>query len=107
MRLVRLLVLLVAVACSESTSSGGGVTVSVRNNFFDPATVTIPVGQGVTWVWSSGGTAHNVTFAVPDVAPPGCPTQGSGTCTRTFTATGTFTYVCNIHSGMSGRVLVQ
>ena len=96
-----------AVACSESTSAGGGTTVSVQNNFFDPASVTVAVGQAVTWVWNSGGSTHNVIFLAPDVSPANCPTQGSGNCTRTFGTAGTFNYQCTIHPGMSGRVVVQ
>lgn len=110
MRLVRRLlvgVLLTGVACSESTSSGGGLTVSVQNNFFNPAVLTISTGQTVTWAWNSGGTQHNVTFLVPD-APPNCPTQGSGSCSRTFATAGPFDYQCTIHGiVMSGRVVVQ
>lgn len=48
---------------SEPGDSGNsGPMVAVRNNFFDPATLDVPVNGTVTWAWNSGGVEHNVTF---------------------------------------------
>ena len=53
---------------------GGGVTpvatteVSVRDNFFTPASIMVAPGATVTWTWA-GSDAHNVTFSVA-VSPP-------------------------------------
>jgi chitinase len=79
-------------------------TVSIAGMAFSPATITISVGQSVTWrnndtvshtstsdggVWDSAALAPGATF------------------TRTFTAAGSFPYHCNFHPSMMGTVVVQ
>jgi plastocyanin len=87
--------------------SGSTVTVTTPNETFSPAAVTIPVGGTVTWQFS--GTRHNVTFQGTTVPPGGnVPDQEPGTsASRSFTAPGTYNYLCSRHGGMTGRVTVQ
>jgi hypothetical protein len=79
---------------------------------FEPADVTINVGEKVTWINQSG--AHNVvfedgTFDVPSsaVGPASWPPDVS----RTFPAPGVFRYFCELHgtptTGMFGIVRVN
>ncbi|MGH7751593.1 MAG: plastocyanin/azurin family copper-binding protein [Gemmatimonadales bacterium] len=83
------------------------VGVSIQNNSFNPDLVGIQAGGTVTWTWNSGSVDHNVTFTGgPQPLPTNSTTKNSGTYPWTFNATGTYTYVCNIHAGMSGRVVV-
>jgi len=86
------------------SGSGGGLTVQVADDFFTPATVTGSVGQPITWVWT-GSNSHNVTFA--DSTVGGSPTQSSGTFQQVFGASGTYTYGCTLHPGMTGTVTIQ
>ena len=101
---------------ATATTGGGpppGPTVQVRNNFFDPAIITISVGQTVTWVWANDQIQdHNV---LPDAGTipgrSGAPEDGPTTFSFTFTEVGTFRYFCQNHGapngiGMSGRVVV-
>ena len=82
------------------------VNVSVGNNFFNPANVTINVNDQVTWTWSAGSFSHNTTG--PGTPPLwSSPTQSSGTFSRVFTTAGTFAYRCTLHIGMNGSVTVQ
>jgi plastocyanin len=98
------------VGCGGSDSPTGtdnppaGNTVQVRNNNFSPTPISVAVNETVTFQWSSGGVAHNVTFQ----DGPASPSQGSGTFPRTFQAAGSFPYVCTIHAaeGMAGVVNV-
>lgn len=85
-------------------TTGGANTVTVGNNFFSPATITVPVGTAVTWNWAQGDVSHNVTFDDGQHSE----TQSSGQFQRTFTAAGTFPYHCTIHGAavMSGTVTV-
>ena len=88
---------------SEPNDPGGnGLTVAVSNNVFTPSALTVPVNSTVTWQWSSGGVAHNVTFATG----PNSGDLTSGSFPRTFSAAGTFPYSCTIHGaqGMTGVV---
>jgi plastocyanin len=74
---------------------------------FSPQTVTVDVGDTVTWKWMSG--PHTTTRA------SGSETWDSGimatgaTFSHTFTQAGTFPYVCTIHVslGMTGTVKVN
>jgi plastocyanin len=106
---------LVAAAVLGCSSGGGGLsappdtgnsgmTVAVRNNLFDPATLEVPVNSTVTWVWNSGGVEHNVTFQ----SGPSSGNRTSGSFVRTFQTAGTYAYVCAIHGaqGMTGVVNV-
>lgn len=89
---------------SEPGGAGNNMTVAVRNNLFDPATIEVPVNSTVTWAWNSGGVEHNVTFQTG----PSSGNLSSGSFPRTFQTAGTYAYVCTIHQaqGMSGVVNV-
>ena len=89
----------------------------VKNNFFEsgsngsqaPSVDTIPAGEAVRFVWQSAEVEHNVI-------PQGSPLfQGiSGSIKSPFTFgpvrianPGTYHYDCNLHTGMSGIIVVQ
>lgn len=86
-------------------TNGGSAGVTVGNNFFSPATLSVATGATVTWTWAMGDTLHTVTF---DDNAPGSSPQSSGTFQRTFTTAGTYSYFCSIHGKnvMSGSVTV-
>ncbi len=89
-------------------SSTGSAAVTIGDNFFRPARITVERVDGqaqVTWTWT-GSNQHNVTF---DAGRPNSVIQSSGTFTRTLTDAGSFTYICTIHGRavMSGTVEVQ
>lgn len=94
-----------AVAPAEFTAE-----VDVRNNFFQPASVTIPAGSRVRWTWrNTSGVVHNVA----SMGPPSFPSSaaaisGDGsTYQHVFAAAGTYRYECTLHAGMTGTVVVQ
>ncbi|MEZ4225770.1 MAG: plastocyanin/azurin family copper-binding protein [Polyangiaceae bacterium] len=89
------------------------------DNSFQPASLTIPVGGTVRWVWQEKG--HTVTGGTGcgDYAPGWCsPTNSScqnaptsdvgATYDRKFTAAGSNPYYCRPHCGMmKGTITVQ
>ena len=92
---------------SDSTTGpmdAQGNTVTVGNNFFSPADLSVATGTTVTWTWAAGAVEHNVTF--DDGQHSG--TQSSGSFPRTFSAAGTYPYHCTIHGAavMHGTVTV-
>ena len=91
---------LVKVESSSPPPSAANVT--VNDNVFNPSATTIALGGQVTWTWS-GFQPHNVTFQSGESSA----TQSSGTFSRTFTAAGSFSYQCTVHSGMQGSVSVD
>jgi amicyanin len=87
---------------SATAPSGTKAKVSITNFAFDPAAVTVKVGTTVTWT-NNDVVAHTVTFK--DVANSPVLNRGN-TFSRTFTAVGTYTYICSIHPFMHGTVVV-
>jgi plastocyanin len=77
--------------------------VSIVDFDFQPATVTIAVGESVTWT-NAGATAHTVTSTT------GAWESGTITptfsFTRTFAQVGSFPYRCEIHHSMQGTIAV-
>ena len=108
---------------TPALAQGKTVEVSMRNNpkaIFSPATVNVKVGDTVKWT-NPGIITHTVTFdpaAAVDKAnvalPEGVAPFDSGnmeqdaTFSHTFTAKGTYKYVCKLHEamGMVGTVVV-
>ena len=93
--------------------------VTVGNNTFSPADITVAAGTTVRWTWDtcSGGpdpytgaggqtcVDHSIVW---DGAGTASPTQSQGTYQRTFDTGGTYAYHCAIHgAAMSGKVVVQ
>jgi plastocyanin len=101
-------VLTLALAVAGVVAAAGGakaatITVNINRSSFSPSTITINVGDTVTWkntdtvvhtatsstaLWDSGFLAAGATFS------------------HTFTEAGTFNYTCTIH-GFSGKVIVN
>jgi len=87
-----------------SMAFGATKNVTTSGFSFVPSSVTINVGDSVTW---TGLTIHNVqTDDDPFCGPVPVP---NATCTKTFDQAGTFNYYCAPHrsSGMTGTVIVQ
>jgi plastocyanin len=79
------------------------VVVEMFNFRFSPATVTVSVGDTVTWVNRQG--SHDIQSNQPLFKSPPPPVQ---TFSHTFTQAGTFGYRCNPHAfEMTGTVIVQ
>lgn len=77
---------------------------------FSPAFATISAGDTVRWNFAPGsdGMGHNVRFTPSTTgAPADINVLKSGSATRVFTTAGDFSYVCDVHPGMNGDVLVK
>ena len=94
----------VATAVSGTLPSQSSVS-TTSGDVFSPNKVVIAQGGQVTWTF--GGTEHTVVFS--GVGSPGGITSGgySSSHSRTFSQTGNFSYVCTIHAGMNGQVVVR
>ncbi len=77
--------------------------VTIRGFAFSPQTVTVNVGDTVTWT-NRDGEAHTATsgsaWSTGDIA-------GGQSKSITFRTAGTFDYICAIHPTMTGRVVVR
>jgi plastocyanin len=88
---------------------GGGAhaaasaSVTMGDFFFSPASVTVAVGDTVSWR-NTGEAPHNATaddgsFSTPDL-------NKGQSASHTFSQAGTFSYICTIHPQMKGTVRV-
>jgi plastocyanin len=78
-------------------------SVNMGDFFFSPASVTVAVGDTVTWR-NTGEAPHNATgnggsFSTATV-------DGGQSTSHTFSSAGTFSYICTIHPQMKGTVRV-
>jgi len=95
------LALLLPAAAGSAASERSTTRVSAFSNFFTPKSVTVGQGGKVTWTVRRG--VHNVVgsgFKSPFLS------KGKS-FSKKFNRRGTFRYVCTIHSGMKGKVVVR
>ena len=85
-------------------TSAAGNTVNISGFKFDPATITIKVGETVTWI-NQDTVGHTVvsddgSWSSKDLAK-------GDKFIHTFDKAGTVTYKCGVHPSMTGSVVVQ
>jgi plastocyanin len=84
--------------------------VTVGDFFFDPGSITINVGDTVTWQNNATSTPHTATStSAPSggAFDSGTISAGGGMYTHTFTIAGTYNYHCTLHPTlMSGTITV-
>lgn len=81
------------------------VRIEVGDNFFNPASATVTVGDMVTWV-HMGNRPHDVTSEDGTLNSPRRMMNGQ-TYSFMAMAAGTIDYVCTIHPGMNGTLVIQ
>jgi plastocyanin len=105
--------IIVLFACSKSGGGYGGgnnggnnngTSVSIANMAFSPSSLTVSSNVKVTWT-NNDGVAHTVTaddnsFNSGNIAP-------GATFSHTFSGIGTYSYHCNIHTAMKGKIVVN
>ena len=104
-------VLVVPAFGPTATAADETVQVGAPENRFAPGSVTIRVGDTVTWEYA-GGSNHTVTSSTPNwekddpVGPPAVLTMSTS---YLFDAPGTYRYICKTHAGagMRGTVIVE
>jgi plastocyanin len=98
------IVLLIAVSLwtiRASSSDAATTTVDIKDFAFQPAEVTVSVGDTVTWV-NKDADSHAVQGG--PMSSPIIPTNA--TFSHTFTEAGNVPYICPIHTYMTGTVHV-
>jgi plastocyanin len=94
---------------SPADGSGAGArksasaSVTMGDLFFSPTSVSIAVGDTVTW-HNTGQAPHNATaddgsFKTPDL-------NNGQSASHTFNQAGTFSYICTIHPNMQATIRV-
>lgn len=95
-----------APATSESgpTPPVAGTVVTITDFVFTPTTLTVKVGDTVTWT-NKDEEPHTVVANDGSFHSPGLDTNA--TYSYTFTKPGNFDYICSIHPFMHGTVAVD
>ena len=102
-------------SCSKSRATGGtygipqpvgvgGTTVNISGMSFSPSSITVKVGITVKWT-NNDNTTHTVTSDDGTTFNSGNVATG-GSFSFTPTVAGNFPYHCNIHTGMTGTLVV-
>ncbi|HEU0133056.1 MAG TPA: cupredoxin domain-containing protein [Mycobacteriales bacterium] len=104
MRRRYLLLAPLALAAAALPAGASGATVQAVDNAFRPASLTVSVGDTVTWR-NAGQSPHDVTasaFSSGNLDP-------GKSFTWTASKAGTFAYVCRYHesAGMKGTLVVK
>jgi plastocyanin len=90
--------------------------VHISNFAFSPTPITIAQGDTVTWHWDGPDTNHSVTSdsgqadsfdSDPNQPPSSATHPPTSTFAHVFNTPGSFTYHCQIHSFMTGKVVVN
>ena len=88
----------------QRVAAKDGAQVSIANFAFEPAQITITVGQSVTWT-NNDGAPHGVKFN--DGAPSMDLMLPGQTFSRAYAKAGTYDYACAVHPYMTARVIVR
>lgn len=90
-----------AIACRPVASHR---TVDLRNLAFQPALVTVALGDTITWV-NLDVVPH--TASATDSTWDSGAIAGAGVFTRVADRRGSFSYACRYHPDMTGRLVVR
>jgi plastocyanin len=71
--------------------------VGVQSDFYDPAKLTVHVGDKVKWVWKSTGLALHDIYVDSGPTEFNSPTQAAGSYAYTFKKAGTYKLYCTQH----------
>jgi plastocyanin len=98
-----------------AAAPAGAADVTISNFSFSPPSVSIALGETVTWHWAGPDTNHSVTSdpnqadswdSDPMRAPLAADHPPGDTFDYKFEKSGTFTYFCKVHPSMQGTVKV-
>jgi plastocyanin len=80
-------------------------SVTIQNNAFSPANLTVKVGTNVTWT-NQDSVSHTVTSTTGSELNSNVMAK-TKTYSHVFNTVGTYNYYCTIHTFMTGTVKVE
>jgi plastocyanin len=86
-----------------ASTSATGTDVTIQSNSFNPDSLTIKVGDTVTWT-NKDSYDHTVTSDTAAFDSGGI--ASGATFSFTFNAEGTYSYHCSIHTSMTAKIIV-
>jgi len=102
--LAALLGVLVSFALPQA-AHGGDISITMEHYAFSPATITVRVGDTVSWTNTDQAPHDVTTTSAPEMLKS--PTLQKGdSWAHTFTVAGTYSYICSIHPDMQATITV-
>ncbi len=96
-----------AIAHTPAPAPANAHQVIIWEYKFQPNAVTVPAGTIVTWV-NRDMTVHTAThYSYTDEPFDSGDMTAQGTFSHTFRTPGTYSYLCMLHQGMVGTVVVE
>lgn len=89
---------------SSAPATAGKNAVTIQNFSFAPATLTVKVGENVTWT-NQDSVGHSAT-ADDNSFDTGVFAQGQSKSIA-FSKAGTYTYHCSVHPNMKATIVVK
>ncbi|MGH2749635.1 MAG: cupredoxin domain-containing protein [Actinomycetota bacterium] len=84
-----------------TTAETAGPSVVIEDLAFEPETLTVELGNSVTWTWNDGAVTHDVSGDEFQSE-----VMSEGTFSHRFDEPGTYDYVCTLHPNMTGTIEV-
>lgn len=112
-RLLPPLVLVLALALVPASLAGTGAkrTVTIGDNFYSPAKMTVKVGTTVTWKWPDDtGDSHDVKLKSGPKGARRFHSEEAGSAysfKRKLTVPGTYKIICTLHEDMKQTIVVK
>ena len=107
------LITFVAFAAMTSPASAATHQVTIANDAFTPAQLTITQGDTVTWTWAGPDTNHSTTTGAQGQttwdSDPGNPAPNHTVGDKfswLYPDVGEYTYFCKTHAFMTGKITV-
>jgi amicyanin len=92
---------------SDTSTPASGAVVDVAQMAFTPSSVTVGVGETVTWKFDDRGIPHNVVGVGDAKSVLHSAPMKDGTYSVSFSQPGTYQYLCTFHPDMRGTVIVR
>jgi plastocyanin len=96
--------------CGDDEGSGGevaGTQATIKTFMYEPDPIEVDAGTTVTWT-NEDDILHTVTSTKSAAADFDERLDGAGTTAAVdFDKPGTYAYICSVHDGMDGSVVVR
>ena len=83
---------------------GGGTAIAIKNFQYSPETLVVKAGDSIT-VTNDDGTVHTLT--ADDKRFDTGNLEGGSKATITVASPGTYTYHCDVHNYMMGKIVAR
>jgi plastocyanin len=96
-----------ALVAAATQGSAAEVHAGDSEQNWEPSEVHVKPGEQVTWTFENPNMVHNVESSTPNWSLTSDIVTNHPPVTYTFTAPGTYGFICHVHGSMVGTVIVD